>query len=109
DPVVHLVPVRGHLRRPGRVRARDDRRADDVEPPRVDAVDDLRHAGDELVGIDLPAGEVVRAFEEDHLTDPRALEHVAIEALDRSWAALPHGDGDAVAADAFVDEPEILI
>ena len=108
DPVVHLVPIRRHLRRPGGVGARDDRRADDLQVLRVDAVDDVLHARHELVGGDI-GGEIVRPLEEDHLDDSRACEHVAIEAVHRSGAATRNDIGHAVASDAFVDEREILI
>ena len=51
DPVVHRVAIRRHLGRPGGVRAGNDRRADDLHVLGVNAIDDLDHPVDELVGV----------------------------------------------------------
>src|SRR5438552_11889697 len=62
--------------------ARNHRDADDFHPGVVHALDDLLRASDHLVG-GKAAGDVVRAFEENDMRGAGALEHVALDALER--------------------------
>src|SRR6266498_1578736 len=104
DPVVYLVPVRGHLGGPGRVGPRDDGDPGDLQALSLHALDDLRHPGDQLVPRDESAGEIVGALEEDDTADPGSRKDVAVKPLHRGGAALSCGDGHPVASDALVDE-----
>jgi hypothetical protein len=69
----------------------------------VDALDHLRHPGDQLIPVDEVAVDVVRALEEDDMADSGTGENIAIETLDRGGAALGRRDGDPVPSDALVD------
>ena len=83
DPVVDLVPVHGLLGGPGRAAPRDDSRPDDFHVPGPDALDDVLHPGDQLVGVDEPAVKIVRALEEDDVADPGSREDVAVQPFHR--------------------------
>ena len=105
-PRIHREALRFHVRVPAHHRlgpaTRDDGDADDRQPLRVDAIDDLLRIGDDLLGL-RAAGNVVGALEEDHVRRACAFQQ------SRSRRASPvravaAGRCDAIARDAFVDD-----